>query len=29
MGERLIEHYGAHLATIIQDTRAFPLDRLT
>ena len=28
LGERLVAHYGSVLAEIIEDTRAFPLDRL-
>ena len=28
MGARLVEHYGAVLADVIRDARAFPLDRL-
>ncbi|MSR35104.1 MAG: creatininase family protein [Gemmatimonadetes bacterium] len=28
MGARLVEHYGAVLAQVIRDARAFPLDRL-
>jgi len=28
MGKRFVEHYGALLAQIIQDARAFPVDRL-
>jgi creatinine amidohydrolase len=29
LGERLVEHYGALLAQVIEDARAFPLERLT
>ena len=29
LGERLVSHYGAVLAEVIRDARAFPLDRLT
>ena len=28
LGERLVSHYGSVLAEVIEDTRAFPLDRL-
>ena len=28
LGESLVGHYGQILAEVIQDTRAFPLDRL-
>ena len=28
MGARLVEHYGSVLARVVQDARAFPLDRL-